>query len=449
MDELERRLRGEHDAMRASVPQSGPDVYGAVRSGARRRRTVRALATASVAVVMAGAAGIGAWGLVDSDRGQEPALPDASAVPAPTPAVTASPDATDPTATPGAGDPRFDDSPDGIAEDALPALAGDRGYLREPSGGDDGWAYPTAHLMEDWIWDAVGDGWALTMGAVTWNIGYIDEPLPPAVLYLVSPEDVRFELFELPERMWASPRVTSWREVEDAATIWWRDVEDGDRGAGSLIDLRTGEVDDLVMAVYGANADDYSFVMSNAVGDELWRAESENGFKYYRWSEGADEDGWVATALVEEAPTADDATQGIDMTGFTVTAGGNRVLLRPIEETQGDQYPDGAPMTLVTYDLDSDRVRWTTIEDIERDAYLSDAAFLHGDEILAWVNYPVDEESRSWGGYGARLELGGVGSVTPVDSEGLWPDYYDEDRPYDLYFGEPAPPGANSEACGC
>ncbi|GIG55608.1 hypothetical protein [Demequina activiva] len=453
MDELEKQLRGTYDAARAQVPESGPTVYPAVRAGARRRRTVRATLTAAVAVVAVGVVGMGAFGIATINRA-EPALPvitpdptpsaSAEPTPAPAPSPTAS-TAPAPAETP---DPRFDDSPDGIAEDSLPALAAERGYLDEPTDYSDGVLYPRAHVMEDWVWDAVGDGWGLYVAAARWSNTYIDEPLPQAVLYLASPEDVYFELFELPERAWGSARVTSWREDLGTATIWWRDVtDDHDRGAGAVVDLRTGEVDDLVMAVYGATAYDYTFVMANAGGDELWRAESEAGVKFYRWSDGADEDGWVATALVEQEPTADDAVQEIGLDTFTTTVDGNRVLLRRMDELAGGGVV-GAPMTLLTYDLDVDRIREFRFDDPGLDAQLRSAAFDGHDLLVGWITYVADPIDGSIASYNARLDLTGTGKLTRLGEDEPWGVDYGP-GPFDVYFGEATPLDSAVEYCGC
>src|SRR5690606_24805502 len=148
-----------------------------------------------------------------------------------------------------------------------------------------------------------------------------------------------------------------WRESLDTAMIWWADngTTQGRVGAAGAVNLRTGAVDDLRMAVYGDSAYDYHFVTANAGGDELWKATSEAGFKYYRWSLGADEDGWVASALVDQAPKADNASADVSFTNFAVTQDGDRVLL----SRDGDRH-DGPPATrlpLITYDLSTDSIR--------------------------------------------------------------------------------------------
>ncbi|WP_084106419.1 hypothetical protein [Demequina sp. NBRC 110056] len=445
MDELERRLRGEHEAMRDAAPRSGPAVYGAVRAGAKRRRTVRAMLTASVAVVAVGVVGVGAWGLMGDTRAQEPALPDgsptASGDPSPEPTPTA-----EPTADP--ADPRFDDSLDGIAEDSLPALAADRGFLDPADDFSDGTPYPQAHVMEDWVWDAVGAGWALDIASVQWTINYIDNAvLPAAVLYLVSPEDVRFELYELPERAWASTRVTSWREDQGIATIWWADhSEDRDDGQAAAVNLRTGEVSDLRMAVYGETATDYRFIMANAAGDELWRAQSEAGFKYYRWSEGADEDGWVGSALVDEVPDADAAGYSIGIDGPTVTDDGDRVLLRRPLSSE----PATTMLTLVTYDLSSDSVAQYPFLGLPEEARLTDPYLLERSLVQAWVEFPEnpDSDDNVYTSYPALFALDGSGAVTELaDADVFVPDWLELGLP--VYFGEATDRSAGFEMCGC
>ncbi|WP_152650190.1 hypothetical protein [Demequina aestuarii] len=449
MDELQRMLVSEREAVRASLPSTGPELVARVRRSARRRRQVRALATGAAAVLAIGAIGVGAYGLTTTNRA-EPALPNLSSSPessvpynpSPEPSISPSPmTPTEPSA-----DPRFDDSPDGIADDAYPALAADRGAIVPGDADREATMYPRAHVMEDWVWEAVGEGWALDVVSVTWNIGHFENPLPPAVLYLVSPEDVHFELRELPERMWASPRVTSWREQQGTASMWWRNV-DGDEhtGRGAVVDLRTGDVDDLVMAVYGETAHDYSFVMSNAAGDELWRAESDAGFKYYRWRDGADDDGWVATALVDQEPTADDFVEDPKFVGFTTTADGNRVLLqRAVDSAAGEASRDGK--SFLVYDLDADHISETVVRELGRDASVYSAAFEGADTVMVGIGYREETGKR---GFQARITLGGSGALSRVDDDEPWAGHPADAARYDLYFGKPAPQGANGEACGC
>ena len=448
MDELERRLRGEQDALRDATPRSGPSVYGSVRAGVRRRRAVRATLTSAAAVVVAGVVGVGAWGLVSADRGQAPAMPDSSPSPSATPTAAASPQPSSPSEP--AGDPRFDDSLDGIAEDALPALAADRGDLVPGDEYTDSVPYPEAHVMEDWVWDAVGAGWTLDVASVQFDIGYMEgegRELPVAVLYLVSPEDVRFELFELPERTWASTRVTSWREDQGVATLWWSTpFEDERDGQGAQVDLRSGAVDDLVMAVYGETATDYRFIMANAQGDELWRAESSAGVKYYRWSEGADEDGWIATALVEQEPDADELATDIGSTGPTAATDGDTVLLRPVEEASGT----GTRVTVIAYTLSTDSIETFVFDGVPPGSDLMHAVLVDEQSLIATLDYPddVSVQDSPHSSDTTLFRLDGSGRMEPAqDDASFWDGNEPPAQP--VGYAEATPRSAAVELCGC
>jgi len=444
MDELERRLRGEHDAVRDAAPQSGPEVYGAVRAGARRRRVVRGTLTTSVAVVAVGVLGIGAWGLVSVDRAAEPAVPDFTASPTPMVSDAPSPAPSTP-ASAESEDPRFDDSPDGIAEDALPELAADRGYLVEPGyvyDGHEGLPYPSAHVMEDWVWDAVGERWALSIASLQRDYYDPEFEQPTAVMYLESPEGVTFELFELPDRAWDDARVVSWREDQGTAMVWWAADDENRWGHGGAIDLRTGVLDDLAFGVYGEGAHDIRFITANAQGDELWRAESEAGFKYYRWSDGADDDGWVASALVDQSPDADDASGSIGAWGPDVSKNGDLVLLRPVSEV-------GTVLTLISYSLSTDSLT-TTVASVPQRAGLMHAFYLDATTIEATLEYPVAEPDGTdfWENDLIRIVLGG--SAAPVvvpEGEETRPGVGDSRAP--VRFGEPSPLWVAWEECGC
>lgn len=446
MDELEKRLRGAYDAARAEAPQSGTQVYTAVRAAARRRRTMRASLTAAVAVVALGVVGMGAYGITTMNRA-EPAQP----VIAPGPTASAS---AEPTSEPApsstaseseapAVDPRFDDSPDGIAEDALPALAADRNGVHE------GIEYPEAHVMETWVWDAVGDGWALDVASMVQYPQINGGELAPAVLYLVSPEEVWFEVAPLPERAWNGARVTTWREQDGVATVMWQgrdaDGAPNSRMQAAQYTLSSRLLDDLRMSVYGEIAHSVHFVMANEHGHELWRAESDEGFKYYRWVRGADADGWVASALVEAAPEADDAS--IDMGGwpaFTSTTDGDRVLLRPGGEVQDG----GTSLELVTYDLAEDRVLWHAFPDHDASLELLYADFTDHVTVSATLEDQLPDQSGSGDSVDVELRLEQDGNGNPGGHQVDWsPDH--PRAMYNAVWGQPSPPWADVWECGC
>ncbi|MDN4480624.1 hypothetical protein [Demequina muriae] len=368
-----------------------------------------------------------------------------SAEPSPTmsssPTAEPTPDAS--ASAPLAGPP-LDDSADGIPEDGYPPLAPDRNSAVTAEAHV---TYPEALVMEEWVWDRAGSGWSLEIASVQMNFYTDDWTQPPAVLYLVSPEERYFELTELPERTWDDARVVSWREGHDTAMIWWAadDAEHGRAGFGGAVDLRSGEVDDLSMAVYGETAWDHRFVMANASGDELWRAESEAGFKYNRWSDGADEDGWVASAVVDEFPSADAASFYIGSERPITTADGDRVLLRPSEELSQDT----TTMTLFAYDLAADEVTSYRFDRLPRKAELMHAFFDGSDSVYALLHYPVDPDSSAShnNSHGVRVSLAGEGSIERIE-------YDDEGGSGDterrrIGFGESSPRSVAREDCGC
>ncbi|MFV0632878.1 hypothetical protein [Demequina sp.] len=442
MDDLGDRLRGEYETLRSDVSERDVEVYAAVRSGARRRRQVRGMLTASVAVLGVAAVGAGAWGITSVMKEQpEPAGPGLTHSPTdgPTgePVTSTSPE---PAVT---EDPRADDSADGIAEDALPAMAAQR-----ESAATNDWTsdpYPQAHVMEDWVWDFVGEGWSLDIASEQWY-PYDDAWVQPAaVLYLISPEDVHFELFELPERAWDDARVTSWREDQDTAMIWWSEKNDGSRyGKGGAVNLRTGALDDLVMSVNGETAHHMRFVTANAAGDELWRAESSAGFKYYRWSDGADEDGWVASALVDQVPDADDLGSETGVDEFTVAEGGDRVFLRPTAEVTRTQ----TDLTVVTYDLAADKITSFPFTGLPPGARFQFARIADSETLYGWLMFPdtTADNEHTYDAVELEFTLDGTGSYSTATEA---PESGGSEVGGPVGYGLASPLGAGSEACGC
>ncbi|WP_297084386.1 hypothetical protein [uncultured Demequina sp.] len=394
-------------------------------------RARRAAGSATIACVAIGVLGMSACSPASDDVADEPAAPAPSASPVASPTATASVEPED---------PRFDDSPDGIADDALPALATERSdpYLD----------YPLAHVIEDWVWDVVGEGWAVEVAAMQQEYFNDEFVQPTAVMYLVSPEDTHFELFELPERAWDDARVVSWREDQDVAMVWWArpDAERGRTGHGAAVDLATGELDDLAFGVYGESSEDIRFITANAQGDELWRAESEAGFKYYRWSDGADEDGWVASALVDQFPDADAAADTIGWTGPVTAEDGDSVLLR----AGGPSGDGGQSLVLMTYALSTDTVERFTFSQYPGSVQLMDAVFIGVGEVEATMSYQEDsfDPDAPWTEYRVRYAIDGSGAVADVpEGSETWADWAD---PYvGVRFGEASDIALGVEFCGC
>ncbi len=281
-------------------------------------------------VVAAGlAVGVG-WLLAGPSGGEEAD---------PTPRMTVTADAEDPTPEPSDVDP-YEGDLDGILADEYPEAAPTR-TDPNPAHGDGTYNidYPTALVLEDWVWDRVGPGWSVEVVSSAFNYAGDDWVQPPAVLYLVSSEDVYFEIAELPERMWDDARVVSWLEDEEVARVTW-----AGGWASALYELRSGESEDIVFSSYGANAGRNSFVSADAEGNELWSATSSNGTKLYRWDAAAHE--WAAASAVDDFPDALAWWEGVYSTTVTSEDGDSVVLL---EYDGGDVSGD-----FVLYNLASD-----------------------------------------------------------------------------------------------
>ncbi len=452
MDELHGKLMGELDEVRSSVSDIEPKTLAQVRRGARRRRQVRAIGAGAASVLVIGAIGVGAWGLAGVDRadGLQPMVSDTpTPIDTPVPQITAGGTAV-PAPTHSAdgvtvtGGPPLDDSPDGIPEDGYPELAADRNNAKTAASDI---TYPRAHVIKDWVWDRVGPGWALDTASAQLNVYEDGWEQPPAVVYLVSPENRYFEVAELPKRAWNDARVVTWRENLDTAMVWWgAGAEDrGSGGFGGAIDLRTGALDDLVMAVNGKTAKGYRFIAANAQGDELWRAESDNGFKYYRWRQGADEDGWVASALVNGAPSADAASFTIGRERPTTTANADVVLLRPADEVSDT----ATVVTLVTYTLSSDTFQTHTFPGVPAGSVLQNALFIGKNTIEADLHYPKNPGAldHTYTFHRVQFSLGGSGGMTRVaEGEETFDTWHERAM---VGYGEATDPSVATEDCGC
>ncbi|MFW2512737.1 hypothetical protein ACNI3K_03060 [Demequina sp. SO4-13] len=418
MDELENMLRREQESVRASLPHHGPEIYAQVRRGARRRRRVRALATGATAVLAVGAIGMGAWGIAGSNRAADlqPAVSESpSAVPTPTASATA-----EPSQEPVTG-PALDDSADGIPDDGYPELAEPR---HQVEGTDFGITYPQARVMEDWVWDRVGPDWGVGIASALVYPPTGDE-VPPAVVYLHSPDEVYFEIGELPEAAWNDARVVSWQEDDRTARVWSTD-------GGGLYDMRTGTYDPVEFSIDGDVAESETFVMSNSGGDELWFAENDNGGGYYRWT---DLDGWEQASLWDDTP---DARHFGDSAGYSAPltrADGDSVLLAVAPSV------DAVPSSLVEYRLFDDA---TTEFDPQ---FPSDAV---GVIAAGWLDdASVALEVEMPDGYrSAVVEAGG--QVFFGTYGGLAEDQLEELPEWvDVMFGEPTRRDTAGVACGC
>ncbi len=312
---------------------------------------------ASVGVLAIGGA---SWAVTTSTRSAGPAEQPSVTV---TVTASAGPDATDEAAAP--SDESAEDL-DGIAADEYPEAAATRTDPNADLEQGDHIEYPDALVMEDWVWDYVGEGWSLEVASVQ-GYAYNDDGewvQPAAVIYVVSPEDVYFEVAELPERMWNDARVASWVEGEEYVRIAWG------LGEAGRYDLRTGTSEDLEFAVYGAASDSVSFVAADAAGDELWRAHSANGVKYYRWTESG---GWKASALVAEAPEADWLATTPGLSFAQAVSGDGETVVLTVDQDNGD---------FVAYDLAADTVTSVSIPELGGQDYLVTVGV--GDSV--WVS---------------------------------------------------------------
>lgn len=246
-------------------------------AGATRRRRVRGFTAAAFAVVgvvaIAGGtvAAMSAWGPDAVAPATQSATPTSSetaeASTSPSPSVTT---------------PVADVGLDGIAD--YPALAPARGE-----------GFPSAYVMEDWVWDQVGTGWSLESFSMAWDPYTEPSPeIPNAVVYLVSPDGAVFELVALDRAKSGGLRVVSWREDERKALVWW-EGDGTDNGDAAELDLETGVLDPLDFTMPGKVHSTWETPIAvNASGTELWAAGAQGVSRYYRWSP---DDGWTVAAM--------------------------------------------------------------------------------------------------------------------------------------------------------
>ncbi len=321
--------------------------------------------------------------------------------------------------------------PDGIADDEYPEAAPTRTDPNAALEYGNEISYPDALVMEDWVWDRVDEGWSVQVVSVPEFPGPEDWVQPAAVLYLISPEDVYFEVAELPERMWIEARVVSWVEDQEYVRVAWGYFG----GSAARIDMRTGAAEDIVFSSYGANATRTLFLSADADGNELWSATSENGTKLYRWD--ATSQTWAAASLVKEHPDAS-ALWGAWWVESVNSADGRFLLLRELEEDEdGDEV---AFRTFVLYDLGSDAFTEVAVPEVEElTVYGADAELVNGgiELFLSWDPEPVairyDIESGTWSEFSYSYD------------DGEEDDWWDGR----VVWGEPTSQDADVWVCSC
>ncbi|MDN4472296.1 hypothetical protein [Demequina zhanjiangensis] len=416
-DEL-RALFAQEDARTDGAPD---EVLAAVLAGAGRRRrgrTMLAVAASTVGVLAIGGA---SWAVTTVNRGADPVSQPTIHV-----TVTPSPDASV-TASPAEVVDPYEGDLDGILADEYPEAVQTRPTVSE-SDTEFGIpiVYPEALVMEDWVWDRVGEGWSVaTVGLPDYrhagSVGVYE--MPPSVIYLVSPEEVYFEIALLPEPLWNGVRVVSWDEEDETVRLSF----DGGGSSGAVYDLRTGEWEEIVFASYGANADSNQFVAADAEGNELWSARSDNGTKLYRWDARSRE--WSASALVDQAPHVSAEQGGIAASWCAVSEEGDRVILT------GTQ--DGAWTEIVVYSLTEDSLRTVSVPPV------SDPWFLRGewlDGSTAWFTAVGDDD------YVIDLESG---AVTAVGERPAGVQNHARSTMWSVGYGEPTDGAVTYRECMC
>ncbi len=317
-------------------------------AGATRRRRVRGFATAAFAAVgvlaIAGGtvAAMAAWGPgAVAPATQSVTLP---VVETSMPWTSASP-------SPSASAAVETGGLDGITD--YPALAPARGE-----------GFPSAYVMEDWVWDHVGPGWSLATYSMEWNPYAEPTPLiPNAFIYLVSPDGATFELFGLDHKDSAGLRVVAWHEDERMAVVWW-EGDDVDPGDAAWLDLSTGAIDPLDFTMPGkVHSTVETPIAIAADGTELWQASAPGvAERFYRWSHA---DGWTVAA-VNDLPGLGTAT-GFDVavSGFpgrpvATRDDGAAVVFARFAEGKSI-YQQDPPVELAVYDLARDVVTRTMV----------------------------------------------------------------------------------------
>lgn len=400
-------------------------------AGATRRRRVRALATAAFAVVgvlvLAGGtvAAVGAWG--------PDAVAPATQSATPTSSETAEA-STSPSPSPTATAPAADVGLDGIAN--YPALAPSRGE-----------GFPTAHVMEDWVWDHVGPGWSLESYSMAWDPYTEPSPeIPNAVVYLVSPDGATFELVTFDHPRSAGLKVVSWREDERKALVWW-EGNGVDEGDAAELDLQTGVLDPLDFTMPGKVHSMYEQpVAVSSDGTELWVAWRDGvGQRYYRWSFA---EGWTAASINDLAGLG-------TLSGFNVLsqlgpserayvrADGGAVALGRFKDGD-DSYGGASPVEIAIYDLERDVVTLTEV-----------APGFPGEVFVGWSAQNA-LEYEVYNGDGSGLPSASVGLVVngapamgPAPKEFSFPLRGQTGRSAVVGFREATANGILYRECGC
>jgi len=273
-DELSRRLEQAASAHgRAAANEVDVSVLAASVVGkARRRRRVTGLATVAGAFVVIAAFAGGSFAVVDSMRSdvnpgthRDGATVDMSQAPtAPESAIPSSP-------------------PNAIIAE-YPPVAASRGE-----------GFPEAYEMRDWVWDYVGEGWTVQSYSASED-RLVDKPdtVPDAVIYLVDPDGVAFELLELAPEHSVGARVVSWQENERTAHLVWAGESTGMAPGGAVVDLQNGAVKPLVFATPWGESSTVAPLAVSAAGNELWEAWLGTHQRFYRYAE---DDGWVVASF--------------------------------------------------------------------------------------------------------------------------------------------------------
>lgn len=328
-DEISRRLN-EAAAAHGAAAESMADatlVAASIIGPARRRRRVTGAASVAAALTAVGLFAGGTLAVVDSlnRRDASPAAPVVAMSQTPSPVATESP-----SPAPSAAITEF------------PPTAAARG---------DG--FPDAYEMRDWVWDHVGEGWSVRSYSAAADAS-VDSPRNPpgAVLYLVDPEGVAFELAELGPEYSLGARVVSWQEDERTAHLVWEGDNESIAPGGAVIDLATGTVSPIVFATPWGQSSTVAPLAVSATGNELWEAWLGTHVRFYRYGTA---DGWtVATANDLEGisdRTASPRWDTAEVAGepWLLTRQDSAAVLFELRPTR-----DGSPTAVAVYDLDAD-----------------------------------------------------------------------------------------------
>ena len=219
-----------------------------------RAREARVLAFALGVVALAGCDDHDATGAVTSES-----------------TVATAPGATDvsvATVPSQAADPGVFD--DGIAVSDLPDLAPRRAA-----------DYPAAHLMEDSVWEKVDAQWAL---ALYGNSGA--DPTAGTYIYLMSPEEVSFEVMQVPDAYAARAALRSWREPDGVAMIVFDEdaSQYNTQWGGAELNLRTGAADTVRIKIGSQTSTSEELRAIADDGTELWFAQQGMESRFLIWS---------------------------------------------------------------------------------------------------------------------------------------------------------------------